>query len=109
MADIDPKDIKNAISKAEEIEKIKLEQKRQFELVTLLIAVLMVGFFGVSVALGGIIVDGFRSKEASYTEVVKAVLEQNKKIDDLTKALTDSKPEKVSPIVIYEHQLPSGN
>src|SRR3989344_5707084 len=50
-------------------------------LLTAVVVVLFVGFFGVAVALGGIAVDSFRSKEASYSDLTGKVIEQNGKIE----------------------------
>ncbi|MBX4195854.1 hypothetical protein KW796_02785 [Candidatus Parcubacteria bacterium] len=50
----------------ESFENLKNEVKKVNYLMVGIIIVLFVGFFGGAVALGGIIVDGYRSREASY-------------------------------------------
>lgn len=87
MANIRERDISTVASHGESIEKLKLEQKRLFDFMTLTIIVLLVGFFGVAVALGGLVVDTFRSKEASYTDLVKSIDQTNLKVDLLTQKL----------------------
>lgn len=78
--------------------------KRQFEafqkitygLAAGIILVLFVCLIGITVAIGGIMVDGFRSKEASYTELVKTIEErtgqnesQTHELEILTKKIGD--------------------
>jgi hypothetical protein len=80
-------DKENPVNTGETIKELEKHQKRTDTMMMFVIVVLFIGFIGVVVALGGIIVDSFRSREASYQDLVNKINEENSKIDFLLNQL----------------------
>jgi len=85
----------------EDIEKIKRQLKKTDLIMMGIIIVLFIGFVGVAIALGGIVVDTFRSREASYQDLVNKINEQDVKIDLLFEELriTNTELLKIKPLL----------
>jgi hypothetical protein len=72
-------------SSQEDLDKIKKDLERSNIIMIGVIVVLFAGYVGLSFALGAILIDDFRSKEASYTDLVKEVEQMNSRLDTLSK------------------------
>ncbi len=68
---------KQVQSTGEDLARIKKDLKRSDIIMTAIIVVLFIGFFGAAVALGGIVTDAFRSREATYQDLVNKINSSN--------------------------------
>lgn len=92
---IDPKQFSQHSSDIDELKK----KQKTFEIVNMgIIIVLFLGFLGVSFALGSMLVDGYRSKEASYTSLVQTIDQQTIELNLLNKQLKNQKSDSQMPI-----------
>jgi hypothetical protein len=74
MAEIDEEKIlREVATHGENIEKLRREQHRTEQIMMFIVIVLFVGFFGGAVALGGLVVESFRNKEASYQDLIEKI------------------------------------
>lgn len=93
---------KQVQSAGEDIAKIKKDLQKTDLIMIGIIIVLFIGFFGVAVALGGIIVDNLRSREASYQDLVNTINEENNKIDLLFDELRKTNTELIKTKSLLE-------
>jgi len=63
-------------SYGDDLAEVKKNQQRTDYLMIGIIVVFFIGFIGGSVALGGIIIDAFRSREGTYQELSSRINEQ---------------------------------
>lgn len=74
----------------------KGEVKYLNNLMTLMVIVLFIGFGGMFVATGAMMIEALQNKSASYNEMTVKILEQNNKIDQLSSDLKESKESSLS-------------
>jgi hypothetical protein len=82
---------KLALSHGEELEEINKKLKTTDTIMVGIIVVLFIGFTGMSVALGGMIVDAFRSREGAYQDLTNKVNSQQIEIDNTNSNVTKIK------------------
>ena len=65
--------LNSLLSRVEDVEKVKGDVARSNALMIGVLVVLFIGFIGVEVALVGLFLDAYRSKEASYQDLVNKI------------------------------------
>ncbi|MEK7081256.1 MAG: hypothetical protein AAB902_02625 [Patescibacteria group bacterium] len=72
---------KSVSSQGEDLQSLKERQHHNELIIMGITIVLFVALFTGIVAVGGMVVDGYRSKEASFTDLVNSINQQNTQID----------------------------
>lgn len=105
MASLTPKEIAElASSKTEELEDVRRKVSKIDNMMTAIVIVTFLGFLTLVIALGALVVEALRSKEASYAELVSKIDEQNSKTNMLIQYLYTKENNNVKADTVSQKQ-----